>query len=691
MSRLASSRASCPGTVNGPIETVANRNAHAWVEVYFPALWLDPVRPDRRRRRAADHHRVRDRRGRRPQAERVCRDRREPALGPTRRRDASGPPAAPGQFTQRPSGSRDLLIVLAACWRLRSVRWPSSRWRRGPRGEVERRTTRGRRWRGCGASRVRPAAHADHLRVRRHAGRPRPGGARPDLQHRRRRRRSRRRTRGARASRARDCRPSGTRCAGCGSRCSRLRVPARTPPVPEALTPADRTGRADRAQAGRPGPIDRLQRPGPRPELGRFARRASSSSRREVLGPARAARSTGAAAPELDDGDARRGANANDPEMRRAAGRTASAAATLNTPSWPDDDRPRLVGRGADAAVAADLRAIEAAPRVVVGRGARAGLASAGRTRAWTAVIDSPPGAQAVHAVGARQPASSAGQRRRIVVVGHALPLALTDLRGTRVRDGRGTRSRERGAGQPARAPGVAPPASAAIAAATASAVSAGSGERRVDDLHGPAPGDRQGRGVGGRAEPGARRAPPGAGPAPTAGIRPGPGSGPRRSSSDSPCRSRTSVASSPSGMTVEPVTGTPVGMALAAGDRRPASRRSSIPAEPDRPHVEDRRRRRGSRRRRPRARRRRAARTMNASARGAERARCIALMLTSASPRIEPDPAHRARPVLVAGDEHESAPAPCPASARRGGRGAARRWPRVPPTVAVRPRHRSG
>ena len=67
-------------------------------------------------------------------------------------------------------------------------------------------------------------------------------------------------------------------------------------------------------------------------------------------------------------------------------------------------------------------------------------------------------------------------------------------------------------------------------------------------------------------------------------------------------------------------------------------------------------------------------ARIMNASARGAERARCIALMFTSASPRSCPIAPDRARPVAMPRDEHHVGRRPCPAGSRPAGRGAARR-----------------
>ena len=77
----------------------------------------------------------------------------------------------------------------------------------------------------------------------------------------------------------------------------------------------------------------------------------------------------------------------------------------------------------------------------------------------------------------------------------------------------------------------------------------------------------------------------------------------------------------------------------------------------------------------------------MIASARGADRARCIALMFTSASPSIEPDPAHRPGPVVVAGHQHRRGRGPCRASSRRAGRAAARRRrPSRRPSSSARP-----
>ena len=211
----------------------------------------------------------------------------------------------------------------------------------------------------------------------------------------------------------------------------------------------------------------------------------------------------------------------------------------MNTPSWPTMTvhgwsacaGPRRRSRRPAAG-----RACRAGSRGRVARGRRA---SAGRTRAWTCASDSPPGAHTSHG-GRRQPARTSGQRARDLVLVEALPLALADLQ----QPGLGP-----DCGRPRGASAGSTPDSSAIASATATAVLRGPRERGVDDLERPSARDRQARRVVRACEPRSGEPRLALPQRRRAASPPGPGSGSATIHSDSPWRSRTSVASRPSGM----------------------------------------------------------------------------------------------------------------------------------------------
>ena len=202
---------------------------------------------------------------------------------------------------------------------------------------------------------------------------------------------------------------------------------------------------------------------------------------------------------------------------------------------------------GPALAVARDLRRGRACRAAGRRPSAASMVASAGRTRAATSGSDSPPGAQT--SVGRPPPGRElvAVACRDLVAV-EALPLALADL-GEAGIVGRGGRPAGAGIGRVDRVGGLGRPS-----------------ERGVDDLERRPVGNGQGRRPRGVGEPARRPARPGVGRSPDSGESARPWNRPSTMNSTSPWRTRTSVASRPSGI------------------ERAACQRS-LP-EPDRPEV---------------------------------------------------------------------------------------------------------
>ena len=141
----------------------------------------------------------------------------------------------------------------------------------------------------------------------------------------------------------------------------------------------------------------------------------------------------------------------NDHIQNRSSGRSNSVSSrTLKTPSWPTTTDHGL--RRRRLAVAGDLGPIERA-RARPRSASRASTpASAGRSRAATSGIASPPGAHASSGR-RRHVARTSPQRRSISVAVEALPLALADLEEARLgpRSGSAARTRQLVGHRPAR------------------------------------------------------------------------------------------------------------------------------------------------------------------------------------------------------------------------------------------------
>ena len=276
-----------------------------------------------------------------------------------------------------------------------------------------------------------------------------------------------------------------------------------------------------------------------------------------------------------------------------------------------DDHGPRrAVGGGAIAGHrGARARACgPAAPRPSAAARSSSTCCRPARMRPTTSGSASPPGACAWTG-SRRQPASSSGQRSATSRAGLALPLALGELR----QPGRGADGGGCGA-------------------------SRGDGRRR-------------------RARPAERGVPEGARGAPAAAAGAGLAAGPPAARRPARPGAVAEVGQRRIGLALEAAFRDPGGLAVADQNQRGVRRRLAGSLRAD--HARAARPTRRARRRaggadpRPRGTGSSRARTIRASARGCVRARCIALMLTSAVPRRGADGAHRARPVLVARDQH--------------------------------------
>jgi transglutaminase-like putative cysteine protease len=122
-----------PGKPVGGVETVENRNAHAWVEVYFPAYGWIPFDPTGggigRPTVIAEGPAV-------PSASPSASGSAGPDVpDPTRRRDGTLPDA-PSAGPAGGAGNRTLFIVLTVLLAVVVVTIAIAAWLRGPRGEV---------------------------------------------------------------------------------------------------------------------------------------------------------------------------------------------------------------------------------------------------------------------------------------------------------------------------------------------------------------------------------------------------------------------------------------------------------------------------------------------------------------------------------------------------------------------------